>query len=85
MLFQQKKYLQTNWPSSLNSKPENKAKKHIIKNFLKTSFSDHKKWAVWENLEDFIEVLNDLGDQDISDHLRKSSSRETYVSTTSTD
>ena len=44
-----------------------------------------RKWAVQENSEDVIEFLNDLGDQDINDHLRESSSRATYVSTTSTD
>ena len=48
-------------------------------------FSACKKWAVRENSEDVIEFLNDLGDQDINDHLRESSSRVTYVSTTSTD
>ena len=44
-----------------------------------------KKWAVRENFEDVIEFLKDLGDQDINDHLRESSSRATYVSTTLTD
>ena len=60
--------------------------RRIIKKFLKPSyFLARKKWAVRENFEDVIEFLNDLGDQDINDHLRESSSRATYVSTTSTD
>ena len=60
--------------------------RRVIKKFLKTSyFLAREKWAVRENFEDVIEFLNDLGDQDINDHLRESSSRATYVSTTSTD
>ena len=60
--------------------------RRIIKKFLKASyFLACKKWAVRENFEDVIEFLNVLGDQDINDHLRESSSRATYVSTTSTD
>ena len=48
-------------------------------------FSARKKWAVQENFEDVIEFLNDLGNQDINDHLKESSSQATYVSTSSTD
>ena len=44
-----------------------------------------KKWAVRKDFENVIKFLNDLGDQDINDHLRESSSQATYVSTTSTD
>ena len=48
-------------------------------------FLARKKWAVRESFEEVIEFLNDLGDQDINDHLRESSSRATYVSTASID
>ena len=59
--------------------------RRIIKKFLKASYFLARKWAVRENFEDVIEFLNDLGDQDINDHLRESSSQATYVSATSAD
>ena len=58
----------------------------VIKNFLKTAyFLAWKKWAVRENFQDVIEFIKVLGDEDLSAHLRESSTRATYVSTASTD
>ena len=58
----------------------------VIKNFLKTAyFLAWKMWAVCENFQDVIEFIKDLGDEDLSAHLRESSTRATYVSTASTD
>ena len=57
-----------------------------LKNFLKTAyFLARKKWAVRENFQDVIEFIKVLGDEDLSAHLRESSTRATYVSTASTD
>ena len=33
-----------------------------------------KKWAVYENFQDVIEFIKDLGDEDLSAHLQESSS-----------
>ena len=58
----------------------------MIKKFLKTAyFLARKKWAVRENFQDVIEFIKVLGDEDLSAHLRESSTRATYVSTASTD
>ena len=40
---------------------------------------------VRENLQDVIEFIKDLGDEDLSSHLRESSTRATYISTASPD
>ena len=58
----------------------------MIKKISKTtSFLAQKKWAVRENFQDVIEFIKDLGDEDLSAHLRESSTCATYVSTASTD
>ena len=58
----------------------------VIKKISKTtSFLAQKKWAVRENFQDVIEFIKDLGDEDLSAHLRGSSARATYVLTASTD
>ena len=58
----------------------------VIKNFLKTAyFLARKKWVVRENFQDVIEFIKNLGDEDLSAHLRDSSTHATYVSTASTD
>ena len=40
---------------------------------------------VRENFQDVIEFIKNLGDEDLSAHLRDSSTHATYVSTASTD
>ena len=50
-----------------------------------TYFIARKKWAIRENFSDIVNFLRNLGDVDIEEHLRESSTRATYVSTTSTD
>ena len=58
----------------------------MIKKFSKTAyFLARKKWAVRENFQDVTEFIKDLGDEDLSAHLRESSTCATYVSTASTD
>ena len=60
----------------------------MIKKKLKTIyFLAWKKWAVRENFQDVIEFIKDLGDEDLSAHLRESthSTHATYVSMASID
>ena len=48
-------------------------------------FIARKKWAIRENFSDIVNFLKRLGDDDIEKHLFESSTRATYVSTSSTD
>ena len=60
--------------------------RRVIKKLLKTTyFVVRKNWAVRENFEDIVEFIRDLGDNDISEHLRDSSSRATYTSVATVD
>ena len=86
ILIKRKVYKQIYQRAETQNHKTKQRNRHIIKKFLKTLyFLAHKKWPVWENFEDAVEFLNDLGDQEIIDHLRENSSRATYVSTTSAD
>ena len=58
----------------------------VIKKFIKTTyFIARKKWAVRENFEDVINFVGNLGDEDISYHLREGSRNGTYTSRNSVD
>ena len=58
----------------------------VIKKFMKTAyFIARKKWAVRENFEDVIDLICELGDEDINIHLREASTRATYTSVRSVD
>ena len=49
----------------------------MIKKFFKNAnFLAQKKWAVHENFQDVIEFIKDLGDEDLSAHLRESSTHD---------
>lgn len=52
---------------------------------MTTYFIARKKWAIRENFSDIVNFLKSLGDADIEEHIRESSTRATYVSTASTD
>ena len=56
-----------------------KRNRRVIKKFLKaTYFLTQKKWAVRENVSDVVDLLRDLGDQDINQHLRERGNHATY-------
>ena len=43
-------------------------------------FITRKKWAVWHNFEEIVELLQEPGDKEIDAHLREGSERATYTS-----
>ena len=86
MLSKGSVYKQTYDGALASDRKSKQRNRRIIKKFLKTTyFLARKKWAVRENFADVIDFIRDLGDVDITDHLRESSKRATYLSTTSTD
>ena len=44
-----------------------------------------KKWPVRENFESIIALLQDLGDEEINNHLQEGSKHATYISVKSGD
>ena len=58
----------------------------VIKKILKTVYViTRKKWAVLENFEEIVELLLELGDEEIDAHLREGNQRATYTSVRSVD
>lgn len=63
---------------------EKQNNRKLIKNFIKTVyFIARKKWAVKNNYADVLELLADLGDEQLSLHLKNAPANATYASTTS--
>lgn len=58
----------------------------VIKKLLKPAyFMTRKKWPVRENFESIIVLLQDLGDEEINNHLKEGSKHATYISVKSGD
>ena len=58
----------------------------VIKKIMKTVyFIARKKWAVRENFADVIDLVCELGNEDINIHLQEASKRAMYTSVRSVD